>query len=218
MLRLLALLPLLSAPPHQRTALSARLRLADLPLSTVAGHGSRAATLRRLCLLPDCRRMGTRHCKTQKGNWCGQCNGGRRRIMSIVVFALSTLCPAILGYPASSKKKLHKGRAVFRCVMLRSRSRLQLRCCHFATLRATPLHSARSLLRLEAKRSCGGTLTTILLRCPCMSVPPHQRTALSARWRLLAAEQQHWAAGTRGRSGPSSISRVETAHCCAIPP
>jgi hypothetical protein len=87
---LIALLLHCTALPHQRRALSVRLRLADLPSNAVAGHGSRAATLRRLCLLPDCRRMGIRHCKTQKGSWCGQCNGGRRRIMSIEVSALST--------------------------------------------------------------------------------------------------------------------------------
>ncbi len=42
-----------------------------------------------------------------------------------------------------------------------------------------------------------------------LSVPPHQRRALSARWRLLwSGEQQHRAAGTRGRAGPASITII----------
>ena len=53
-------------------------------------------------------------------------------------------------------QRLSKGRPPFRSVLLRSSSGQQLRklrCCLSAPLRATTLHSARSLLRLIAWRS-----------------------------------------------------------------
>jgi hypothetical protein len=76
-----------------------------------------------------------RHCKPQKGSWCGQCNGGRPGIMSIVVFALSTPWQA----RAAHCRRLPPARADLAALRYRS-----LRCAAQPPLHCATRFSSRT--------------------------------------------------------------------------